>query len=113
METLTLENLPKAVANLTETVSEIKRLLLSKSNEQSATNPKWLNLQELCNYLPDKPASATCYGWVHFRKIPFHKTGKKLRFLKSEIDAWLETGKNKTISEIEAEAHTYLKKKKE
>jgi predicted DNA-binding transcriptional regulator AlpA len=111
MENLTLETLPKAFTFLTHEVSEIKRLLLEKSNEQPTDPDRWFDLTELCNYLPDKPAKATAYGWVHTGAIPCHKGAKKLRFLKSEIDQWLKTGKRKTVAELASEAESYLKKK--
>ena len=110
-EGLTLETLPKAITHLTNEVSEIKRLLLEKSNEQPTETDRWFDLNELCNYLPDKPAIPTIYGKVHTNTIPFHKTGKRLRFLKSDIDLWLKEGRRKTIVELQAEASTYLRKK--
>ncbi len=110
---MTFEQLPKAFTHLTNEVSEIKRLLLEQSNPTPTETDRWFDLSELCNYLPDKPAKPTVYGWVHTSLIPCHKGGKKLRFLKSEIDAWLKQGKKKTISEIDAETDQYLSKKKE
>lgn len=71
----------------------------------------WLNLTDLCAYLPDKPVKPTVYGWVHQSLIPHHKKGKKLFFLKSEIDNWLKSGRKKTLSEIASEANAYLGKK--
>lgn len=111
MENLTLETLPKAFTQLTNEVSEIKRLLLEKSNAQPTETDCWFDLNELCKYLPDKPAKATAYGWVHSGAIPCHKGAKKLRFLKSEIDLWLKTGKRKTVTELATEAEAYFKKK--
>jgi len=108
---LTFNELPKAVTNLQETVNKIERLLLEKGNEQPTETDRWFDLNELCNYLPDKPAKATAYGWVHTGLIPYHKGQKKLRFLKSEIDNWLKTGKRKTFAETASEADAYLKKK--
>ena len=110
-EGLTLETLPKAFARLTNEVSEIKRLLLEKSNEQPTETDRWFDLNELIIYHPDKPAKATCYGWVHSGLIPVHKGGKKLRFLKSEIDNWIKQGRKKTLAETASEADGYLKKK--
>ena len=101
---LTLETLPKAFIHLANEVSEIKRLLLDRSNQPPPDPERWYNLNELCEYLPDRPVAATVYGWVHNAIIPHHKSGKKLRFLKSEIDLWLKQGKKKTVSEIEAQA---------
>jgi len=61
----------------------------------------WLNVDELLDYLPDKPALSTVYGWVGHKQIPFYKSGKKLRFLKSEIDKWLLNGKTTVKAENE------------
>lgn len=112
MENLTLETLPKAFAQLTNEVSEIKRLLLEKSNEQPAEINRWFDLNELCIYHPDKPSKPTVYGWVNAGTIPVHKGGKKLRFLKSEIDNWLMQGRKKTFEETAIEAEYFLKSKK-
>jgi excisionase family DNA binding protein len=110
-EGLTLETLPKAFTHLTNEVSEIKRLLLERSNEKPTETERWFDLNELCLYHPDKPSKPTVYGWVNGGTIPVHKGGKKLRFLKSDIDKWLKEGRKKTLKEISAEAETYLKRK--
>jgi excisionase family DNA binding protein len=80
-------------------------------NEQPTETDRWLDLNELCIYHPDKPSKPTVYGWVNAGTIPVHKGGKKLRFLKSEIDSWLRQGKKKTLAETASEAETYLKLK--
>jgi hypothetical protein len=110
-ESLTLETLPKAFTQLTIEVSEIKRLLLEKSNERPTEIDSWFDLNELCSYHPDKPSKPTVYGWVNAGIVPVHKGGKKLRFLKSEIDIWLKQGRKKTFAETASEAVNYLKKK--
>lgn len=109
---VTLETLPKAFTYLSQEVSEIKRLLLEKSNEQQAEPDQWFDLNELCQYHPDKPTKPTVYGWVHAGTIPVHKGGKKLRFLKSEIDNWLKLGRKKTLAEAASEAESYIKRKR-
>jgi len=108
---MTFEQLPKAFTHLSNEVSEIKRLLLEKSDEQPTKSDHWFNLNELCNYHPDKPSKPTVYGWVNSGTVPVHKGGKKLRFLKSEIDNWLMQGRKKTLAETDSEAESYLKKK--
>ncbi|MCC7027652.1 MAG: helix-turn-helix domain-containing protein [Saprospiraceae bacterium] len=80
--------------------------------EQPIEIDSWLDLNELCNYHPDKPSKATVYGWVNAGIIPVHKGGKKLRFLKSEIDTYLKQGRKKTLAETANEAEQYLKTKK-
>ena len=109
---ISFDQLPKAVSNLQETVNDIKRLLLEKSNPTQPEPDRWLDLTELCNYLPDKPVKPTVYGWVHHSLIPCHKKGKKLFFLKSEIDGWLKQGRKKTLAEAATEADNYLKSKR-
>jgi len=79
--------------------------------EQPTEADRWFDLNELCIYHPDKPTKPTVYGWVNAGTIPVHKGGKKLRFLKSEIDNWLRQGRKKTLAETASEAETYLKKK--
>lgn len=111
MEHLTLETLPKAFIEFTNEVNEKFRLLLEKRNEQPTETDRWFDLNELCIYHPDKPSKPTVYGWVHSGLIPVNKGGKKLRFLKSEIDNWIKQGRKKTLAETASEAESYLKKK--
>lgn len=99
MENLTLETLPKAVSNLCAEVSEIKRILLDSSKLEKQNPDCWFDISELCQYLPDKPTRATVYYWVNKGLIPVHKGGKKLRFLKSEIDNWLLRERKETLYE--------------
>src|SRR3954447_9240956 len=72
---------------------------------------RWLSLKELCKYHPDKPSEATVYFWVRTKAIPFHKNHgqKKLRFLKSEIDDFIKSGKQKTKAEIQQAAELHEK----
>ena len=112
MENLTFNELPEAITLLFNKLESIERLLLNNSNEHKIETDQWFDLNQLCEYLPDKPAKATAYGWVHTGMIPHHKGQKKLRFLKSEIDQWLKTGKRKTYAETSIIAETYLQSKK-
>jgi excisionase family DNA binding protein len=87
-----------------------------KNSRQEYTAPpaetnRWFDLNELCTYIPDKPSKPTVYGWVNAGTIPVHKGGKKLRFLKSEIDSWLMQGRKKTLAEVTSEAEANLKRK--
>lgn len=111
LQGLTLETLPKAFTQLVNEVGEIKRLLQQKAEPPTETD-QWFDLAELCQHHPDKPSKATVYGWVNAGTIPVHKTAKKLRFLKSEIDAWLKQGRKKTNAEAAIEAEVYLQSKK-
>ena len=77
---------------LTQIINELKQIKAEMVAMCQSGEPidQWLNLEELRNYLPDHPAEQTIYGWTSNHTIPFHKKGKKLQFLKSEIDKWLK-----------------------
>ena len=108
---LTFEQLPHAVSLLINEVSELKSLVRSTGSPAEPSD-RWFNLQELCAYLPDRPARQTVYGWIGRHAIPYHKKGKKLQFLKSEIDAWLKADKRRTAAELHAEAMRFVNAKK-
>jgi hypothetical protein len=65
----------------------------NKSNTPTEPTDRWFNVDELINYLPDRPAKQTIYGKVSNNEIPHYKHAKKLHFLKSEIDEYLKKGK--------------------
>lgn len=109
---LTLETIFGVFLELPKRLTEVETQLSKISTLTAPVQDQWLNLTELCNYHPDKPTKPTVYGWVSSGSIPNYKDGKRLRFLKSEIDAWLKSGKKKTATEIAAEASTYLSNKK-
>lgn len=106
MAEITFNDLPKAVELLIRDISFIKEFILQKNEAQQ--QKEWLDLNELLNYLPEKPAKATAYSWVHNSIIPYHKRGKKLFFLKSEIDSWLQQGRKNTLAEIVSQSGTKL-----
>lgn len=74
---LTFEQLPQAVAYLTREVQELKSMVQTNKNHTDNAD-RWFNVEGLCNYLPDKPAKQTVYGWITQRYIPYHKKGERL-----------------------------------
>ena len=108
---ITHDNLPKAVSELINKVDQLVLLLLEKTTPSRQSEERWFDLEEVCNYLPDKPTKPTVYNWIHNRSIPCHKGQKKLRFLKSEIDAWLSQGSKRTMAEIKIDVDNILGKK--
>ena len=51
------------------------------------------------------------YGYTMNRILPHSKRGKRLYFIKSEIDEWIAKHRVKTIEELEEEAIGLLIKK--
>nr|WKN35057.1 helix-turn-helix domain-containing protein [Tunicatimonas sp. TK19036] len=60
-----------------------------------------LTVQEAASFL--NLAVPTIYGLVSRREIPFSKKGKRLYFLKEELTEWVQTGRKRTVAEIEKE----------
>ena len=110
-ETITFNELPQAVSQLIKDVNELKNMLQTVHDNKVETD-RWFNIDQLCQYVPDKPAKQTVYGWVARHEVPYHKKGKKLQFLKSEIDTWLKSDQRKTAAELHAEAIAYVNRKK-
>lgn len=90
MQTITYNDLPGAVMELNRKVD----LILSRTSEpQPETKDQLFTIEQFCDYLPEKPARQTAYGWVNDRKAPFQKHGRRLYFRKSDIDKWLSNGR--------------------
>lgn len=53
---------------------------------------KLLSVEEIAAHL--SVAQITIYRWVTQKKIPCHRVGKQWRFIQSEIDAWIQSGKS-------------------
>ena len=96
---------PLRIIELETLILNQVRIALSEINTPTpAADPeRWMSLQELCEYLPDHPKPQTVYSWVSNKLIPVNKGSKHLRFLKSEIDQWLKSGRRKTFAEMQAE----------
>lgn len=108
MEQITFNTLPEAVAQLHRKLTHIENLLFQQSQSSKISEDRWFDLDQLMAYDPEKRSKPTFYRYVQEKIIPFHKKGKKLTFLKSEIDLWLKEGRRKTIEEIESEAIDFL-----
>lgn len=88
-QSVSFEQLPEAVAKLMDDMAEVKSFLQDLTKQSFSKAPEWMSVNNLISYLPGHPATQTIYCWVCKKKIPYHKAGAKLQFLKSEIDAWL------------------------
>ena len=101
-----MNKVDRIILQLSESLAELKIALKENGTylpQIETSNDVWFDLAGLCGYLPDRPAKQTVYLWVHKRQIPHYKSGKKLRFLKKDVDAWLKNGRRKTQTEINDE----------
>jgi len=108
---ITFEQLPKAVTQLFDKISNIERLLIEKGGEAKNETPdQLLTIQQAGDLL--NLSIPTLYGYVHRAEIPVCKKGKRLYFSKDDLTNWIKEGKKKTLAEISAEADMYLTKRK-
>ena len=110
-EVNTFDNLPEAVARLTNEVSELKTLLLKKEDKpQAEETEKLLTIKEASEFL--QLTIPTIYSKVSKNQLPYMKRSKRLYFSSKELMEYLKEGRKKSVSEIEAEADAYLSNKK-
>lgn len=91
MEAITFESLPKAVSELNRKLDLI--LAQTQPGQNVQEQDKLFTIEKFLEYLPEKPARQTVYGWVNDRSVPYEKHGKRLYFRKSSIDLWLENAR--------------------
>ena len=96
-----LEEMPNALSYLIKTVEELQSTVKALQHKQASDSPKWMDIDELCAYLPSHPAKQTVYG-----------INKALAFLQSEIDDWLKSKVHKTQDDLMLEAEQFVKSKK-
>ncbi len=107
---ITFENLPQAVTQLTNEVSEIKRLLLERSGEPQPEADELLTIEQAAEFL--KLSKATLYTKVHKAEIPVCKRSHRLYFSRQDLMEYIKAGRKKTVTEIAAEAKDYVKGKR-
>ncbi len=106
----TFDQLPAVVSQLMKEVKEIKGLLYDLKEGNSNKNvSEWMTLDQLVEYDPEQRKKSTWYKMVSENKVPYHKRGKRLLFLKSEINQWLMDGRVNTMEEYLDAANHFLK----
>ncbi len=75
-------------------------------------NLEILDTKEVCEYL--KISKSSLYKMTSKKKIPFTKpNGKKMYFLKEDLNNWILSNKSKSTEELESEMFNYLNKGKD
>ena len=111
-----MKNIILSTKNIDDVIVDIANEVVKRFgqhySDEIQTNKKnsneWFSLDEVIQYDPAKRTKPTWYSMVSRGQVPYHKSGNRLMFLKSEIDEWLKSGKHKTKSEIKDEVHSYL-----
>ena len=67
-KTITFNDIPEAMSYLIGKMNDLEELIRTSADTQPDPNA-WFNIEELCEYLPDRPARQTVYGWVFIEII--------------------------------------------
>lgn len=106
---ITFDKLPNAVYELGLKVDQLTTLMSGFAAPHiQQTKDCWMTIEELSAYLPGRPAVSTLYNKVQRRELPHKRMGKRLAFLKSEIDQWLKGLDCKTQTQINEAAEQYV-----
>jgi len=106
---MTFEDMSALLSKMSDRMEYIEHLLTRLTEQTVSTYcDQWFSIDELSDYIPGNPKKPTIYGWVSAQKIPYHKKGKHLAFLRSEIDEWLKQGRRLTIQEIGDKAAEFV-----
>lgn len=100
--------MPDALSYLIEKVTKLESLLETRNTAPKAYPDEMMDLKGLQQFHPEHPAATTVYKWVRNGQIPYYKTGKKLIFKRSEIEAWIKQGRQMTEAEIESGAIDFI-----
>lgn len=111
----TFDMIPMLMANLLEDNKILlakldainKRISAAVGNNKD--DDQRMDVTEVQKYIPSHPAVQTIYGWTSNNMIPYHKVGKRIYFVKSELDAWLSMEKHKSQDNLQIEAENYVK----
>ena len=110
----TFDMIPTLMANLLEDNKILSAKLddiskkISSVNKSSKDDDRRMDVTEAQKYIPGHPAVQTIYGWTSNNMIPYHKVGKRIYFVKSELDAWLLKEGHKSQDDLRREAEEYV-----
>ena len=115
----TFDMIPLLMANLLEDTKLLSAKLdviskkISESVSSSSKNDdQRMDVTEAQQYIPGHPAVQTIYGWTSNNQIPYHKIGKRIFFVKSELDEWLSKEQHQSQEDLQREAEEFVNKKR-
>ena len=111
----TFDMIPMLMANLLEDhkilsakLDAISRKISASIGNSNKNDDRRMDVTEAQKYIPGHPAVQTIYGWTSNNMIPYHKVGKRIYFVKSELDAWLAKEQHKSQDDLRKEAEEYV-----
>ena len=101
MQNLVLTQL--STPELQQIICDAVKTALAEQSLKQTTETDIIGGVELAMEITGK-AKPTIYDLVHKRLIPHSKRGKQLYFSRRELLEWINSGKRKTVSEIQLDA---------
>ena len=100
LDTITFDQLPKAVGDILDGIAEIKDICKELRGDNAAKD-EFLTIEQLQAYHPDHPSLQTVHRWKSLGYIPFYKdpATRRVKFKKSEIDAWIASSRHMSRKE--------------
>ncbi len=96
---LTFEAMPQAILELIDKVDTIQADISElKERHIPKVEEAMIGIDEACKIL--NRAKSTVYALAQAHKIPYYQPGKMLQFKKSELMAWLESGRKSMYRQI-------------
>lgn len=95
------------IQNLVE--NAVQKVFDQKPSKKKNDQESFLGVDEAASFLGI--AKATLYGKCSKKLVPHFKQGKKLYFGQSELAKYLQSGKRKTVMDIQNQVNTQLSKK--
>ena len=94
-----------------ERLDNIEKMLLKMANKPNlettgSNSDEIMNINKVADYLT--LSKSAIYKFTMNREIPYFKRSRKLYFKRKEIDKWIEEGKVKTNTELQAEMNQHL-----
>ena len=103
LDTITFDQLPKAVGDILDGIAEIKDIC-KELRDDNAKKDEFLTIEQLQAYHPDHPSLQTVHRWKSLGYFPFYKdpATRRVKFKKSDIDAWIASSRHMSRKEQNA-----------
>ena len=96
-QSMTFDQLPEAVTELTRKVDELYKVI--KNVQPQDPQEQFLSVDETAKFL--NLSVPTIYSKVSRREIPYMKRGKRLYFNRKDLETYLKGSRVRTVGELE------------
>lgn len=91
------DQLPELAKLIAQNISGLSNSVAQETLANSGQTPAKdiMSVDDLREFLPNKPSRSAIYGLTHRKRIPFHRpTGRHIYFIREEIEQWISENKS-------------------